>query len=162
VGDAALGSAHYPPTTGLPLRNSAKTDERSAMFWFASAGWCTEKEAVLAFQHNQDGVEGPLRSANLLFRQIITREPVGGRHVLQQATHKTRSGLVDAGYAEPGKCCAGLSLQRRLVKAASRHCCHFRCWPWLPRHMQREHRSIWSAQLCCRSSSRGPTTGGAN
>jgi hypothetical protein len=105
----------------LALQEQRKTDQRLGDV-LVCHGWISEqeKEAVLAFQHNQDGVEGPLRLGNLLIAAaIITREQLADAIARQQVSHKKLGAvLVEAGYAQPGEVMRGLSLQRRLVKAA--------------------------------------------
>ena len=85
-------------------------------------GWISdaERDAALAFQHNQDGVDGPLRLGNLLVTiGIITQAQLADALRRQQATRK-RLGtiLVEAGYAAPDQVQRGLGLQRRLVRNA--------------------------------------------
>lgn len=103
------------------LREQSGSEERLGDV-LVRFGWITEqeKEAALAFQHNQDGVDGPLRLGNLLVAAgIITTEQLDDAVARQKVTRKKLGAvLVEAGYAEPGQVMRGLSLQRRLMKAA--------------------------------------------
>lgn len=85
-------------------------------------GWISgaEVEAVLAFQRDQDGRQGPLRLGNLLVALgVISAEQLSNALKRQRGTRqKLGALLVEAGYADAGQVLHALSMQRRLLKVA--------------------------------------------
>jgi hypothetical protein len=85
-------------------------------------GWLSraEVDAVLALQGQQNGRDGSLRLGKILMTMgVVTQEQLDAAIALQQTSHKRLGDvLVEAGYAKPSEVVRGLSLQRRLRKAA--------------------------------------------
>lgn len=85
-------------------------------------GWLSiaELDAAFALQHRQDEADHPFLLGNILIALGVISQAQLDDAILRQRLSRKRLGelLVEAGHAQPGEVRRGLSLQRKLQKAA--------------------------------------------